>query len=30
MDRQELTQCIEKYRKLLVESVEWWQKYTPD
>ena len=30
MDRQELTQYIEKYRKLLVESVEWWQKYTPD
>ena len=30
MDRQELTQYIEKYRGLLVESVEWWQKYTPD
>ena len=30
MGKQELSQYIEKYRKLLVESIEWWQKYTPD
>ena len=30
MDKQELRQYIDKYRKCLLESVEWWQKFSPD
>ena len=30
MDKQEINQYLEKYRRLLLESVEWWQKYAPD
>ena len=30
MTNDELQSYIDKYKKLLLESVEWWQKYTPD
>ena len=30
MDKKELQQYIDKYRKYLLESVEWWQKHSPD
>ena len=30
MTKDELQAYIDKYKKLLLESVEWWQKYTPD
>ena len=30
MTKEELQAYIDKYKKLLLESVEWWQKYSPD
>ena len=30
MTNDELQSYIDKYKKLLLESVEWWQKYSPD
>ena len=29
-NREELQSYIDKYRKLLIGDLEWWQKYTPD